>query len=148
MKGIEGLKTWQSAIEAQRDPDATWIAVCAGTGCLSQGAADLAAALREALIRHGLEGKVDVKETGCRGFCEQGPLIVIHPDGIFYPQLKADHAERIVTETILRKQVIEELLYRDPTSGRRYVHEGDIPFYRKQMRLVCRLNGQIDPTHI
>jgi NADH-quinone oxidoreductase subunit F len=148
MRGIEGLKAWQAAIQEQRDPDATWIAVCAGTGCLSQGAAELATALRDALVKHGLEGTVQIKETGCRGFCEQGPLIVIHPEGVFYPQLRADDAERIVAQTILRKQIIDELLYQDPATGRQHVHESDIPFYQKQMRLVCRLNGIIDPTHI
>ena len=148
MNGIEGLKAWQSAIREQRDPDATWIAVCAGTGCLSQGAADLSAALREEVVKHNLEGKVEIKETGCRGFCEQGPLVVIHPEGIFYPQLKPEDATRIVEETILRNQVVEDLLYVDPVTGDRHVHEMDIPFYKKQMRVVCRLNGQIDPTHI
>jgi NADH-quinone oxidoreductase subunit F len=148
MEGIEGLRAWQASLEEQRDPDATWIAVCAGTGCLALGAGQLTAALREELIRHSLEGRIVLKETGCRGFCEQGPLIAIHPDGIFYPKLKPEHARVIVEETILRNRVVEELRYEDPVSGKRYTHEHEIPFYRKQMRLVCRLNGLIDPTHI
>jgi NADH:ubiquinone oxidoreductase subunit F (NADH-binding)/(2Fe-2S) ferredoxin/Pyruvate/2-oxoacid:ferredoxin oxidoreductase delta subunit len=148
MQGLEGLLTWQESIRSQRDPDATWIALCAGTGCLALGCQDVARALREQLSRHDLEGKVELKETGCPGFCQQGPLIVVHPDRVFYPKLKPDDAKVVVEETVLRGQPVEKLLYKDPFTGKRYVRDDEVPFYRKQMRLVTRLNGLIDPTRI
>jgi NADH:ubiquinone oxidoreductase subunit F (NADH-binding)/(2Fe-2S) ferredoxin len=148
MNRLEGLLAWQESIRTQRDPDATWIALCAGTGCLALGCQEVARALREELIRHDLEGKVELKETGCPGFCQQGPLIVIHPERIFYPKLKPDDARVIVEQTILRKEPVEELLYEDPDTGKKYLREDEVPFYQKQMRLVSRLNGTIDPTHI
>jgi NADH:ubiquinone oxidoreductase subunit F (NADH-binding)/(2Fe-2S) ferredoxin/Pyruvate/2-oxoacid:ferredoxin oxidoreductase delta subunit len=148
MQGLEGLVSWQEAIKTQRDPDATWIALCAGTGCLALGCQEVARAFREELSKHNLEGKVEVKETGCPGFCQQGPLIVVHPDRIFYPKLKPADARTIVEETVLRSQPVEELLYKDPATGKAYLREDEVPFYQKQMRLVSQLNGVIDPTHI
>ncbi len=148
MHRLEGLLAWQESIRTQRDPDATWIALCAGTGCLALGCQEVARALREELIRHDLEGKIELKETGCPGFCQQGPLIVIHPERIFYPKLKPEDARVIVEQTILRKEAVEELLYEDPDTGKKYLREHEVPFYQKQMRVVSRLNGIIDPTHI
>jgi len=148
MQGLEGLVAWQEAIRTQRDPDATWIALCAGTGCLALGCQEVARALREELGRRNLEGKVEVKETGCPGFCQQGPLIVVHPNRVFYPKLKPEHARAIVEETILRGQPVDDLLYKDPATGKQYLREDEVPFYQKQMRLVSHLNGLVDPTHI
>ena len=148
MQGLESLRAWQEAIATQRDPDVTWIALCAGTGCLALGCQEVAAAFREALARRGLEGKVELRETGCPGFCQQGPLVVLHPERIFYPRLKPEHAALIVEQTILRKQPVEELLYLDPATGKRYERDDEVPFYRKQRRIVSRLNGLVDPTRI
>ncbi len=148
MQGLEGLLAWQESIQSQRDPDATWIALCAGTGCLALGCRNVARALRDELRKHDLEGKVELKETGCPGFCQQGPLIVVHPGRIFYPKLKPEDAKVIVEQTVLRQEPVEELLYEDPTTGKKYVRDDEVPFYKKQMRVVTRLNGLIDPTHI
>jgi NADH-quinone oxidoreductase subunit F len=91
---------------------------------------------------------VGVRATGCFGFCEQGPLVVIHPQKIFYQQVKLSDVPDIVTKTVAKGEIIEKLLYRDPISGERILKEEDVPFYKKQKRLIFGSNGLIDPTRI
>ena len=148
MKSREALHELQQSILAERDPKATWISLCAGTGCLACGCKEVADAFREALADHGLHDKVALKETGCPGFCEQGPLVVVYPAGTMYVKLKPADAERIVAETIVHGRVVEDLLYADPASDEKVERRDDVPFYAKQLRLVTRLNGLIDPHSI
>jgi NADH-quinone oxidoreductase subunit F len=126
--------------------------VCTGTGCLALGAGKVVAALREEITKQGLESQVDVKvdlrETGCPGFCERGPVIVIYPEEICYLQVQPDDAAEIVSQTLLGKKVIDRLLYVDPVTGERSVRESDIPFYKHQMRLLIGNNIKIDPKRI
>jgi NADH-quinone oxidoreductase subunit F len=91
---------------------------------------------------------VGVRATGCFGFCEKGPLVVIHPQKIFYQQVKLSDVPDIVTKTVAKGEIIEKLLYRDPISGERILKEEDVPFYKKQKRLIFGSNGLIDPTRI
>jgi NADH:ubiquinone oxidoreductase subunit F (NADH-binding)/(2Fe-2S) ferredoxin/Pyruvate/2-oxoacid:ferredoxin oxidoreductase delta subunit len=145
------LEEFRQEIIAKRDPDRPCIAVCTGTGCLALGAANVVAAIKEEIKRQGLAGKVDVadvRETGCPGFCERGPLIVIYPDEICYLQVQPGDAEEIVSETILAKKVIDRLLYVDLITGEKKVRESEIPFYNNQMRHLIGNNIQIDPKSI
>ncbi len=91
---------------------------------------------------------LQIKVTGCHGFCEKGPLVVIRPQGIFYTRVRVEDVPEIVQETILRGRVIERLLYADPQSGRLIEHEHEVPFYKHQHRLVLDLNGDLDPSRI
>ena len=86
--------------------------------------------------------------TGCHGFCEKGPLVVIHPQKILYQRVKPEDAPKIFEETILRGKILESLLYEHPTTGEKITHEDDVPFYKKQMRIIFGNNGSIDPTQI
>jgi NADH:ubiquinone oxidoreductase subunit F (NADH-binding)/(2Fe-2S) ferredoxin/Pyruvate/2-oxoacid:ferredoxin oxidoreductase delta subunit len=142
---LENLRAWASA---GRDPDKTCVTVCGGTGCLATGCKQVTEAFRSELQQRGLEGEVDIRVTGCHGFCERGPLAVIHPDGIFYQRLKADDVPEVVTETIIGGRVVDRLLYSHPQSGEKIVHEWDVPFYRLQQRLILGDNGFMDPTSI
>jgi NADH-quinone oxidoreductase subunit F len=86
--------------------------------------------------------------TGCHGFCEKGPLVVIYPQGIMYTHVKVEDVPEIVQKTLIGGETVERLLYADPHTGQ-YIHtEHDVPFYQKQKRLVLNLNGRIDPTRI
>ncbi len=87
-------------------------------------------------------------ETGCHGFCEEGPIVVVHPKGVFYPRLKPRDIAAIVETSVVGDDVVEKLLYRDPSTGRPVALEKDIPFYARQKRLVRAINGFIDPTSI
>jgi len=142
------LEKRRGEILAGRDPSRPCITVCAGTGCTAGGGLDLCTALKQAVSDQGAQDKVDVKITGCRGFCEQGPLVTVLPDKIFYTRVQPRDAAEIVQKTILEGQVVERLLYKDPVSGERCVHEDDVPFYREQMRVLLHDSGSIDPTSI
>jgi NADH-quinone oxidoreductase subunit F len=91
---------------------------------------------------------INIRVTGCHGFCEKGPLVVIHPQKILYQRVKPEDAPKIFEETILRGKILESLLYEHPTTGEKITHEDDIPFYKKQMRIIFGNNGSIDPTQI
>ena len=142
------LEKFRKDIISKRDPKKPCIAVCTGTGCLALGAAKVVAAIKEELKKQGLEGKVDLKEPGCPGFCERGPLIVVHPEEICYLRVQPGDAEEIVSQTILAKKIIDRLLYVDPITGEKIVHESEIPFYKNQMRHLLGNNIKIDPKSI
>ena len=74
--------------------------------------------------------------------------MVFHPDGIFYPQVKEDQVPEIVEQTIGKGALVDGLLYKDPVTKQKIVHETDIPFYRLQQRVIFGRNGIIDPTSI
>ena len=107
------LEELRKDILSKRDPQKPCISVCTGTGCLALGAADVVTALREEIKKQGLEEKVDIRETGCPGFCERGPLLVIYPEEICYLQVQPGDAEEIISQTILAGKVIDRLLYVD-----------------------------------
>ncbi len=121
------------------------IRVCAGTACHASGRVALRKALDKALADRGLSEKVAVVETGCHGFCEEGPIAVVRPQGVFYPRLKPKDVEEIVETSVVGDGIVERLLYKDPATGDPVAHEKDIPFYALQERIVLALNGKIDP---
>ncbi len=145
---VTDLERHREALVAAYDPSRTRITVCGGTGCNAQGSIKLVAALREAVVAHGLAGTVDVKVTGCHGFCEKGPVVVVRPANTFYVQVKAEDADELVRVTLKENGVVDRLLYTDPTSGRTIVHEQEVPFYAQQTRIILAENGHLDPTSI
>jgi len=126
----------------------TWIAVCAGTGCLALGAGRVVQAFQEELKKRSLDREIELKETGCPGFCEKGTVVVIYPEGICYLKVGAADVPEIVEETLINHRLIEHLLYRDPDTGKRAVHENEIPFYKHQTRILIKDNIKIDPKNI
>jgi len=142
----------EAALKAAADKNAyladdakTEIRICAGTACHASGRVSLRAAVDKSLAERGLTDKVKVVETGCHGFCEQGPIIVVRPQGIFYPRLRPQDIDEIVETTIVGGGVVERLLYKHPRTGEPIALEKDIPFYALQKRIVLSLNGKIDP---
>jgi NADH-quinone oxidoreductase subunit F len=138
----------REAAQAALDPDRLTVTVCGGTGCSAFGSAPVRLAFEEEIRRRGLAGRVSVLTTGCHGFCQQGPVVVILPSKIFYPKVSVEDVPGIVEQTLLRGEVIDELCYIDPASGRAMAREGELPFYAKQTRRVFRLNGLIDPVDL
>ena len=102
----------------------------------------------EEIEKQGLSSDVDVRKTGCHGFCERGPIIVIRPEEICYFQIKPEDVPEIVSQTIKEKKVIERLLYTDPATKEKIVHESEIPFYKNQGRIVFGSNVSVDPKSI
>jgi NADH-quinone oxidoreductase subunit F len=133
---------------AKRDPEKPCIAICAGTGCIALGSKQVIAAVRTDVKERGLEDAVEIRETGCPGFCEKGPIVVMYPEEICYLQVQPEDVPEIITKTVLGKEVIERLVYTDPETGEKAVHESEIPFYRYQLRLLIGDNVKIDPKKI
>ncbi len=149
IKSPEELEQLQKDIQAKRDPKQTCIAICAGTGCLALGSDKIIAAFKEEIARQGLEANVTtIRETGCPGFCEQGPIVVIYPEEICYLRVTVKDVPEIVSKTVINKEVIERLVYKDPVTNERIVKDSDIPFYKKQRRYVIGNNIHIDPRSI
>jgi len=148
IKSPAELEEFRKDILSKRDPDKPCIAVCTGTGCLALGAANVVTALKEEIKKQGLETKVDVRETGCPGFCERGPLLVIYPEEICYLQVQPEDIPEITSQTLKKKKIVDRLLYVDPTTGEKVTHESDIPFYKNQMRNLIGNNIKIDPKSI
>ena len=122
--------------------------VCQGTGCKSGGADEVLSSLEREIERLNLGERIRVKQTGCHGFCQRGPLIVIEPEGIFYSKVNPDDVSEIVPSLLPEGKLVERLFYRDPVTNRPLPHYRDIPFYNKQQRLLLRNCGNIDPEEI
>ena len=134
------------------------ILICAGTGCLAGGSGEVYEKMCElvanepdvevefgAEIAHG-DGPVEIKKSGCHGFCEMGPLMRIEPMGILYTKVKLEDCEAIFERTIKHGDIIRHLLYKQ--NGIEYQKQEEIPFYKKQTRLVLENCGHIDAEHI
>ena len=143
---LSDLQELRESILRRRDSTRPVISVCGGTGCRTYGSGKLLDALQEEIARRELA--VDVRMTGCHGLCEKGPLMVIRPAGVFYNQVAVSDVPEILEQTIQNGRVIERLLYTDPESSLQVVEEEEVPFYKRQTRLLLNWNGQIDPTNI
>ena len=131
-----------------RDPNKLCVTICGGTGCRAWGGEEVRLSFIEEIRKQGLAGQVDVLRTGCHGFCERGPVVVLLPQEIFYQQVAVEDVPEIVSETLLGGRVIQRLLYVNPATGRAVTYDHDVPFYALQMRRVFSDNGRIDPTEI
>ncbi|MDY7019470.1 MAG: FAD-dependent oxidoreductase [Chloroflexota bacterium] len=123
------------------------IFVCQGTGCLSSGSDVVYEALKEEIIRQGIT-HADVDFTGCHGFCEQGPNVVIEPEGIFYTHVQAEDAPEIVSSHLRDGKPVERLFYHDPVNGNAVPYYSEINFYKGQQRVILRNCGHINPEKI
>ena len=123
------------------------VLICQGTGCVSTRSPEIQAALEAEVRALGLDG-VEVKLTGCHGFCEKGPIAVVEPDGVFYAGVQVKDAADIA-ESHLRNDVpVERLFYKDPTTGDKIPRYEDIPFYKGQQRIILKNCGKVNPEVI
>ena len=122
------------------------ILVCCGTGCIATGALEVAESLRDELRGEGIQVVVEtvVKETGCNGFCENGPIVTVLPDNVCYYKVKTTDA-RAIAESI-GGQPVERLLYK--VDGKPVLSQKENPFYTSQHKVSLRNIGIIDPAEI
>jgi len=147
LKTPEDLESLRNSILQAQDPDMIRVRVCM-TGCRAYGAVEIRDAFRREIDKVGLKEKVEIMETGCHGFCARAPVIVIDPQGIFYQQLTPDDIPEIVSETLMNGNVVERLVFTDPRTDEAIPLADDVPFYKRQMRVVLRNCGMIDPKNI
>ena len=148
LQTIAEFNVWQSALAGRWDETAPCLRVCDGTGCRALGSQKVLASLREEIQKAKLETPIEVIGTGCPGFCECGPLLTVYPQRISYQKIKLSDVPEIVHQTLVKGAIVERLLYTDPQTGQHIHLEPDLPFYRKQKRLVLDFNGRIDGTRI
>ena len=124
------------------------ILVCGGTACVASNSVKLQEAFQKALEDNGLSAAVKLIQTGCHGFCENGPIVTIYPENTFYVHVKAGDAKDIVEQHIMKGEVVESLLYMDPVTETRVQTNDEVPFYKKQVRRVLARCGLVDPENI
>ncbi|MFH1736883.1 MAG: NuoF family protein [Actinomycetota bacterium] len=150
MKRIEKkaeLENLRQRLQEQRKPDQIRIRVCM-TGCRARGADRVAESFRELINKPGVKDRAVLVETGCHGFCAQAPVVVIDPTGVFYGEVMPEDVPEIVKKTIVKGEIIDRLVYKDPQTGAAIPLAEDIPFYREQERSVLKNLGEIDPRRI
>jgi len=124
------------------------ILLCGGTGCQSSGSSEVKKAFAFEVERRDLKDEVQIVETGCNGFCAQGPIVVVYPEGIIYMQVAPEDAAEVVEEHILKGRTVERLLYREPVTEEVIPYMNDIPFFGLQELRVLRNRGLIDAEKI
>jgi len=142
------VERWREKLLAARDASRPRITVCGGTVCLALASGEVGAALEQALEQQGMHASVEMKTTGCPGLCDQGPLVTIYPQGIFYTKVKPEDCSEIISQTVKNGEIIEHLLYEDPQTGEKIIHITDVPFYKEQTRILLKDSGLIDPYKI
>ena len=135
------------------------VVICAGTGCMANGAMKVFEQFKQATAETGLQVILELREeaasdevrlskSGCQGFCQMGPLVSVIPDGILYTKVRSEDVAEIVVKTLTEGQVVERLLYKDPSTRKSCRGLEDNPFYSRQNRLVLHECGFLDPEDI
>ena len=148
LKNPAELKKLHAQLGASHSSYRKTVSVCGGTGCRAGGASELLDAFKEEIAVRNLSSEIEIKETGCHGLCERGPLVVIRPTDLFYQRVAPKDATAIVETSIADDGIVERLLYREKKGSEKIQHESDIPFYKHQRRIVLGQNGHIDPERI
>ncbi|MBW2009364.1 MAG: NADH-quinone oxidoreductase subunit NuoF, partial [Deltaproteobacteria bacterium] len=147
LNSIGQLEWFRNKIRAGREKGKTEVHVCM-TGCRAYGSADVLGALREEVKKHGLSKDVEIRSTGCHGFCAKAPVIAIEPLGIQYQEVSPEDIPEIVDATLKKDRLLDRLAYRDPSTGKPIYYRNQIPFYKRQERRVLARCGRIDPTRL
>ena len=147
LTSVEDFEELRGRLESDRDPAFPTIVINAGTCGQASGANDLIRIAKRDILNKGLAEKVHLRITGCHGFCEMEPSVLLEPGGIFYPRVGLDDMSRIV-EAVPAGEVLEDLLYEDPATGERIAGEQDVPFFRKQVRTLLGQSEKIDPIRV
>ncbi len=124
------------------------VLVCGGTSCTSSGSKQVQEVFQKELEKHKLEQEVKIVETGCHGFCEMGPLVIIYPEGTFYVRVTPEDVPELVEEHLLKGRIVNRLLYKAPVTEEQIPTYKEIAFYRKQLRVALRNCGSINPENI
>ena len=145
---ITQLEELRKSVIDKKSESKTTIVISAGTCGIARGSQKIIKAFKKELKNNGFNGKVELRITGCQGFCEVEPNVILYPDRIFYQKLEPKDVKEIISETIIGHKVIERLLYVDPQTQHRVTSSDEIPFYKKQKRLLLENNILVDPTSL
>jgi NADH:ubiquinone oxidoreductase subunit F (NADH-binding)/(2Fe-2S) ferredoxin/Pyruvate/2-oxoacid:ferredoxin oxidoreductase delta subunit len=147
---LNQLEKHQEKIRASVNPDLPSVLICFGTGCQANGAREVAEIFKEEIEKQGLSLNVNIgfKTTGCHGYCENGPLVVVRPQDILYLRVKPKDVPEIIEKTFKQGAVVDRLIYKDVNTKEAIAQYHSIPFYSYQKRIALRNIGTIDPASI
>ncbi|MHB1404244.1 MAG: NADH-quinone oxidoreductase subunit NuoF [Desulfitobacteriaceae bacterium] len=135
-------------IKTEKSSDKRAVLFCTGTGCASSGAHSLIDLMDGELKKRGLDHTISTRPTGCHGFCEQGPIVIVEPDQTFYTHVTPEDIPEIVEKDLVQGERVDRLLYVDPTNDQRATTYNNTPFYAKQDRIILHNCGHINPERI
>jgi len=147
LRSREDFTALQKRLYSDYNADIPTIIIPAGTCGQASGASDLVRTAQREIIKRKLQGKIHLRITGCHGFCEMEPSVLIEPAGTFYPRVDINGMKRII-DALVRAEVVEDLLFVDEETGQKITRQDDIPFYRHQSRLLLSQNEKIDPLDV
>ena len=142
------LERFRQQLISHRDPNLPCVTICSGTGCQAYRAEDVINAFVREIEKQGLKKKVSVRPTGCHGFCERGPIVVIFPQEICYLGVSSKDIPEVLSQTIVENRLVDRLLYKDIKTGQSIAYESEIPFYKSQNRILLGNNRLINPRSI
>jgi NADH-quinone oxidoreductase subunit F len=147
LSSIGELERYRSEILAEAGEEKTCVQICM-TGCRAYGAAEVRDALDEEIKKQGISQHVELRSTGCHGFCAKAPVLSVDPLGIQYQEVTPEDAGDIVSLTLKQNRMVDHLAYRDTNTGESIYNRSEIPFYQKQVKRVLANCGRIDPQRI
>ncbi|MGB7620823.1 MAG: FAD-dependent oxidoreductase [Terriglobia bacterium] len=147
LRSIDDFKALQRRIESDVNPNIPTLVISAGTCGQASGANDLIRISKRELLSRRLTEKIRLRITGCQGFCQMEPLVLVQPYGTFYPRVGVREMSRIV-EAVATGKVLQDLLYVDPETGAIIERQDDIPFFARQTRTILHGNEEVDPIRI
>ena len=147
LRSIEGFQEFQDRLISERDPEIPTIVIPAGTCGQASGANDLIRTAKREILDKGLADRIDLRITGCHGFCQAEPSMLVEPRGTFYPKAGVEQMGRIV-EAVADDRVLDELLFVDPATGDVVERQSDVPFFKTQTRTILARNEKVDPIRI
>lgn len=142
------LEDFRNSLMSDQGQDAVSVCVCGVPGCGVTGSHEIYEAFVNEIKAQEEQRHIVVKRTGCQGLCAQGPIVSIRPAGLFYRGVTAQDVPEIVERTLLNEEIVDRLVCDDPATGVKWPHQKDIPFYQKQVKVVLRNCGRIDPVSI
>jgi NADH-quinone oxidoreductase subunit F len=147
LKSFDDVAALQSLLVSARDPGISTLVITAGTCGQASGANDLIRIAKREILSKGLTNRLHLRITGCHGYCETEPSVLVEPARTFYPNIGIGDMTRIISAAV-RGEVLEDLLYRDPETGTPIEKQDDVPFYRKQVRTILSRNERVDPIRV
>ncbi|MFC1520933.1 NADH-quinone oxidoreductase subunit NuoF [Elusimicrobiota bacterium] len=148
LKNLDELSKEKDSILKERSMFSNCVTISSGTCSLAKGSAELIETMKAARKKLRLENSVLLRSTGCHGFCDIEPIVHIAPNDVFYPRVRAENAEEILSEAITKNNVLDHLLYKDHATGNTVKRLQETRFYKGQRRMLMSMNTMVDPTSL